>query len=344
MMRKNAAVTILFFIAIIFFCISFTSDPNSITKKNVELHLPKGFPKPFYEFKNNKITPEGFVLGRNLFYDPILSRDSTISCGSCHQQFAAFAHIDHNLSHGIENRIGIRNVPPLQNLIWKDNFMWDGGITHLEAQPINPITSKDEMDENLQNVVLKLQRNNNYHHLFKNAFNDTLISAERIFKSLAQFTGLMISSNAAYDRYLKKEIDYSDSEKRGLELFMQKCNSCHTAPLFTNNQFENNALQFDSTLYDLGRGNITKQEGDHHKFKIPSLRNIQVTYPYMHDGRFKNLKQVLEHYSKLSEHQKNKNKKLQAIGHLSNTDQQDIIDFLLTLTDKTFLFDRRFGQ
>lgn len=322
---------------------SFDNDPNFITKKNVKLVKPDYFPKAFYDFKHNKITPEKFVLGRMLFYDPILSQDSTISCASCHQQFAAFAHIDHKLSHGINNGIGTRNVPALQNLIWKDDFMWDGGVNHIEVQPINPITNPVEMNESLENVIKKLQKSNYYKSLFKSAYNDTLVTSERILKSLTQFTGLMISANSKYDRVIRKETEFTESEQRGLNLFNQKCNSCHTAPLFTNNTFENNGLQVDSALNDLGRGKITGNVADKYKFKIPSLRNVEVTFPYMHDGRFSNLKKVLDHYSNLNASQKPDNVKLQAISQLTETDKQDLITFLKTLTDKTFLLDRRFN-
>ncbi|MBP6184230.1 MAG: cytochrome-c peroxidase [Saprospiraceae bacterium] len=322
---------------------SFGNDPNLISKKNVKLVKPDYFPKAFYNFKNNKITPERFVLGRMLFYDPILSQDSTISCASCHQQFAAFAHIDHKLSHGINNSIGIRNVPALQNLIWKDDFMWDGGVNHIEIQPINPITDKVEMNESLGNVIKKLQRSNYYKNLFRSAYNDTIVTSEKILKALTQFTGLMISANSKYDRYVRKEVELKEAEQRGLILFRQKCNSCHTAPLFTINAFENNGLKVDSSLNDLGRGKITGNSADNYKFKIPSLRNVEVTFPYMHDGRFSTLKKVLDHYSNLSTSQKSENIKLQTIGVLSETDKQDLIAFLKTLTDKTFLLDRRFN-
>lgn len=320
--------------------VGFTSNPNTIRKKDVALLLPKGFPKPVYDFKNNPITPEGFTLGRALFYDPILSQDSTISCASCHQPFAAFAHIDHKLSHGIENRIGTRNVPALQNLIWKDDFMWDGGVNHLEVQPINPITSKDEMNESLKNVLTKLHRNQHYKVHFKSAFKDSTITTQKLFKALAQFTGLMVSANSKYDQYLRKEVQLTEMELKGLHLFNQKCNSCHTAPLFTNNAFANNGLPPDTALNDLGRGKITGKKEDEFLFKVPSLRNVEVTYPYMHDGRFSKLSQVLNHYSHTSGSANNE--PLKNIGTLSDDEKVELTAFLKTLTDKTFLTDKRF--
>jgi cytochrome c peroxidase len=334
----------------IFFCIfsalafiSSTGDINlRITKKNVQLNLPKEFPKPVYQFQNNKVTPEGFILGRKLFYDEILSRDSTVSCHTCHQRIAAFAHIDHTLSHGIDAQIGTRNVPALQNLIWQNEFMWDGGINHLEVQAINPITSKIEMDETLENVLKKLKANPAYRLLFKNAFRDTVINSERMLKALAQFTGMMISANSKYDRYIRKEDTFSVQEKKGLTLFRQKCASCHREPLFTDNSYRTNGLQPDSSLNDLGRGKITNLSSDNYKFKVPSLRNLEMTYPYMHDGRFKKIYDVIKHYSNLDSTSSDRD--LHKIGSLSDNDRVDLVAFLLTLTDKTFLYDRRFAN
>src|SRR5579862_5834635 len=137
-------LAVLFLFALLLGSFSEDNPYFIITKKDVELNIPKGFPAPIYNFKDNTPTPEGFVLGRKLFYDPILSKDSSISCAFCHQRFAAFAHLDHTLSHGINGLIGKRNVPPIQNMIWQRNFMWDGGVNHIEVQPLSPITNPVE--------------------------------------------------------------------------------------------------------------------------------------------------------------------------------------------------------
>lgn len=320
----------------------FDDDPYFISARDIKWKIPKGFPKPTYDFSKNKLSPQGFVLGRMLFYDPILSKDSTVSCASCHQSFAAFAHIDHKLSHGIDNRIGTRNVPALQNLIWKKNFMWDGGVNHLEIQPFSPITSKAEMDESLENVVAKLQRSNRYQTLFAAAFKDTLVSSEKIFQSLAQFTGLMISANSKYDQFMRKELKLNEMELKGLALFNQKCNSCHTAPLFTNNDFANNGMAADSVLKDMGRAKITGKQADEYRFSIPSLRNVEVSYPYMHDGRFSKLQQVVTHYQKLNKNNPDLSPSLRAIGVITDSNKIELVAFLKTLTDKSFLNDKRF--
>lgn len=317
---------------------------SPITKNDVVLKYPVSFRKPFYSFEKNKLSPESFTLGRKLFYDPILSKDSSISCESCHQRSAAFAHIDHSLSHGINSRIGTRNVPALQNLIWKDTYMWDGGVNHLEVQAINPITNPDEMGESLENIIYKLKRNKEYVMLFKRAYNDSIINSERILKSLTQFTGLMISANSRYDRYILDKDTFSIQEKNGLELFRKKCASCHKEPLFTDNSYRNNGLQPDTSLNDKGRGKISNVENDNYKFKVPGLRNIELTFPYMHDGRFRKLKDVMNHYSENLNKNVNSDEKVKEIGSLTDKEKKDIIAFLLTLTDRYFLNDKRFAD
>ena len=321
---------------------SLAGDPNSITPKQVALKTPKGFPPPVYRFKDNPLSPAGFVLGRALFYDPLLSRDSTISCATCHQAFAAFAHIDHPLSHGIEGRIGTRNVPPLQNLMWSNHFMWDGGVNHLEIQPLNPLTHPDEMNETLPRLLAKLQQSPRYPALFAAAYGDTAIRTERVLKALAQFTGLLISANAKYDQYLRHEVKLSQQEQQGLRLFEQKCSSCHPAPLFTTRGFASNGLPPDSLLRDTGRQKISGRPEDLYQFSIPSLRNVEVTYPYMHDGRMARLWQVLGHYSRLATDTTLTDARLRAIGPLSANEQVDLLAFLRTLTDRSFLTDKRF--
>lgn len=321
-----------------------TDKTYLISKKDVKLFLPKEFPKPIYTFKNNPVTPDGFILGRKLFYDEILSRDTTVSCHTCHQRIAAFAHIDHRLSHGIDAKIGSRNVPAIQNLIWKNSFMWDGGINHIEVQAIHPITSDIEMDETLENVIYKLRQDSSYRRLFKNAFRDTVINTQRMLRALTQFMGMMISSNSKYDQYLRGEDTFSLQEKNGLFIFRKKCANCHQEPLFTDHSFRNNGIKPDSLLNDVGRAKISLQNSDNYKFAVPSLRNVEMTYPYMHDGRFRKLYDVLKHYGNPNSHSLLKDSNIQKIGYLSDNEKVDILAFLLTLTDRTFLNDKRFAD
>lgn len=320
-------------------------DPRlRITPKDVVVKIPKGFPRPAYTFRKNKPTPEVFILGRKLFYDNILSKDNSTSCGTCHQQFAAFAHIDHALSHGIYGKIGKRNVPALQNLIWNTSFMWDGSVTNLEKQPINPITNPIEMDETMEHVVVKLRAEESYRNLFRNAFHDTAITKEGILKALTQFTGLMISTHAKLDRYMQGEAELTATEQHGLELFRSKCANCHQEPLFTDNRLRNNGLKTDTSLKDTGKELLSGKVEDRGMFRVPSLRNVEVTYPYMHDGRFRTLTDVIKHYSNPDNFSAEADRSLFTIGRLSSGEQEALVAFLKTLTDPTFLRDRRFAD
>jgi len=344
MKRYFAFALLIAFFLLVLYSFQTSNSYLTITADDIKLNIPKGFPKPLYNFENNKLTPEVFILGRKLFYDPILSKDYSTSCASCHMRIAAFAHIDHPLSHGIRGLIGKRNVPALQNLIWKDAFMLDGGVNNLEVQPVSPITNPIEMDETMADVVSKLQKNKAYVELFRQAYHDTAVTSERMLKALTQFTGLMISSNSRYDKYMRGEDTLSASEFRGLKLFRQNCENCHTEPLFTDNSYRNIGLKPDTALRDSGRMAITGLPGDYMKFKVPSLRNVEMTYPYMHDGRFKNLKQVLDHYATGSFYTDNYDKSIERNVGLTEGEKSELIAFLKTLTDKQFLYDRRFAD
>jgi cytochrome c peroxidase len=319
-------------------CLGFSNQFNT----PLYFEVPKGWPQPKYDFKKNALTEEGFQLGRHLFYDPIISRDSTISCSSCHLQQTGFTHVDHQLSHGIEGKIGTRNSMALINLAWNKSFMWDGGVNNLEVQAINPITSPTEMDEKLENVVAKLQNSPKYRTLFAKAFGDEKVTSQRVLKALAQFTVMLKSSNSKYDKVMRKEETFTEQEKHGYYLFKTNCASCHKEPLFSDDKFEKNGLPIDETLNDFGRIKITTKQEDALRFRIPTLRNIQFTFPYMHDGRFKTLTEVVKHYNALG-HDKNLPKELVRPMNLSDNDRVDLVVFLQTLTDKEFLFNKRFG-
>lgn len=301
-------------------------------------YIPEKWPEPQYNFSKNKLTPEKILIGRALFYDPILSRNNTVSCNSCHSQFTAFAHVDHTLSHGIDSRIGKRNAPGLMNLAWQKAFMWDGAINHLDMQPLAPISNKDEMDSNIESVVKKLQLSSTYPPLFYKAFGDSIITGEHTLKAISQFMLTLISAESKYDSMMRGQVVFTEQEKNGYNLFKQNCNSCHTEPLFTNELFENNGLPFDNNLKDVGRMKVTQNPTDSMKFKVPTLRNLEFSYPYMHDGRFKHLSEVIKHYMHCN--QSNLiSKQLKKPIILSSNEQVDLIAFLLTLTDHQFLFN-----
>lgn len=308
------------------------------------INIPKGWPKPQYDTQKNPLTEEGFQLGKELFYDPILSRNNTISCASCHLQATGFTHVDHDLSHGIDDRIGIRNSLALINLAWNKSFMWDGGINHIEVQPLAPITSTVEMDETLENTVHKLQQSEKYQLLFQKAFDTQKITGQLTLKALSQFLVMLNSTNSKYDKVMRKEAVFTATEQNGYALFKNHCSSCHQEPLFTSDRFENNGLPIDSTLNDMGRMKITQNPNDALKFKVPTLRNIQFTYPYMHDGRFTTLTEVIKHYNSGIQKSKTLSKLLQKPMKLSDNDRVDLVAFLKTLSDNEFLFNERFSH
>ena len=306
--------------------------------------VPKNWPKPTYNFDNNKLTESKVKLGKVLFYDPILSIDNTISCASCHSPFSAFTHIDHALSHGIHDSIGTRNSPALINLAWQNAFMWDGAINNLDMQALAPLTHKAEMANDIKTLVEKLNTIKLYKQLFKNAFGDSIVTGEKTLKAISQFLITLVSCNSKYDLVMKKQISFTNQEMNGYKLFQKHCNSCHKEPLFTSNQFKNNGLSIDTLLNDFGRVEITKNPIDSLKFKIPTLRNIEYTFPYMHDGRFKKLSQVMNHYTSQIQKSKTLATELQQKIILTSNEKVDIIAFLMTLSDRNFVFDKRFSD
>ncbi|MEM7372999.1 MAG: cytochrome c peroxidase [Bacteroidota bacterium] len=290
------------------------------------------------------MTEEAVELGRALFYDPILSRDGTVSCASCHSPYNAFAHTDHDLSHGIDDQIGSRNAPPLFNLAWQEHFMWDGAINHLDMQALAPISHPGEMGETIASVVEKLTAHESYPALFAEAFGERIdeekqITGEGVLKALSQFQLTLVSATAKYDSVQQGLTQFTAQEQQGYRLFQQHCSSCHAEPLFSSNGFANNGLPIDTTLNDLGRWQISQLESDKHRFKIPSLRNLSYTYPYMHDGRFRKLNQVLTHYSSGIQYSQTLAPELNNPIDLSSHDKADLIAFLLTLNDKAFVFN-----
>lgn len=307
-------------------------------------YVPQGWPKPVYDFKESPLSREKFELGRTLFYDPDLSRDSTISCASCHLQFTGFTHVDHPLSHGIEDQIGARNSPVLINLAWSNAFHWDGGVGSLNKQAINPITHPKEMDNTIPEVLRRLNGSSYYKKRFYAAFGDSVIRTYHLIKALGNFTVSLVSANSKYDQVMRGEkgVQFSDQEQKGLNLFRQQCASCHQEPLFTTNHFKRNGLPLDSSLNDLGRMQITNRKSDSLLFKIPTLRNVEFSFPYMHDGRFKTLRQVMDHYGELHRKPKQVSKELRKIPALSSEEKKDLIAFLKTLSDKEFLYNRDF--
>jgi cytochrome c peroxidase len=310
----------------------------------VKLLYPSNWPQPLYDFSKNPLTEEGIALGRKLFYDGRLSKDGNFSCGTCHQQFGAFNSYDHPLSHGYNNSLTTRNAPGLFNLGWRSDFMWDGGINHLDLQPLAPITAENEMAETLENVISKLKADPDYKKMFKAAFGDELINTQRMGKALSQFVLTFVSGNSKYDKVKRGEAEFILPERLGYEIFQKKCVACHTEPFFTDNSFRNTGMILDPYLKDIGRMKITNDPKDSLRFRVPSLRNVMLTFPYGHDGRFFSLSNVFEHYRKNMVPVPNTDSLLKNRIQISNYEIGQLTAFLMTLTDSSFVKDPRFAE
>lgn len=306
------------------------------------LRVPAGWPAPHYDFAGNPVTAAGFALGRMLFYDPQLSRDGTVSCGSCHQQFAAFANFDHRVSHGVGGVNGTRNAPGLFNLAWQPDFMWDGAVHQLELQPLAPLTNAAEMGEDLAHVVAKLRADPRYPPRFAAAFGSSDIDGAPLLRALAQFVGTMVSSRSRYDDYLAGRARFSAEEQRGLAVFTTRCAGCHAGPLLSDFSFRNNGL--DREPQDAGRALVSGRADDRGRFRVPSLRNVALTAPYMHDGRFATLEQVLDHYANGIQPSPTLDPLLARGLALDAGARAALLAFLDTLSDDTFLHDPRFAE
>lgn len=327
----------------IFLLSSCEKDMEKVPSGFEGFKAPGHFPPVVYQFDDNKVTKAGFELGRELFYEPLLSVNGKVSCASCHHHASGFSDEGHKKSLGHEGREGLRNSPSLANLAWYTSFMWDGGVNHIEIMPLAPITDSLEMGEDIKNVLAKLQATDKYPPMFEKAFgSDEIKDSKPLLLALAQFMGMMVSDNSRYDQYLRGEAELNEEEKRGMELFNVKCASCHHGPLQTDFSFRNNGL--DPAFSDQGRGRITLDEGDMGKFKVPSLRNIELSSPYMHDGRFSTLEEVLDHYSGNIKDSPTLDPSLRGGIEISQEEKKAIRAFLSTLTDYEYISNSKFSK
>ncbi len=316
----------------------------------INFEKPINFPEPKQQVGKGTFTQKGFELGRKLFYDGRLSKDNSVSCAFCHEQEHAFTHHGHQFSHGINGLEGKRNTPAIQNLAFLDDFFHDGAVPILNKIAIAPMTNPVEMDETPENVAQKLKSDPVYVRLFKEAFPDGKVSSYNMLDALAQFLGMMVSSNSKYDQYIRKEkgVVFTSQEKQGLSVFKTKCASCHATDLFTDHTFRNNGLAPNPKIDDKGREDVTGYAENRYKFKVPSLRNVEKTAPYMHDGRFGSLESVLHFYSTQIHGSVTLDpllKKDNQIGiSLTEEEKKVLIAFLKTLTDYEFLNDPRFYE
>lgn len=300
------------------------------------IRVPDGFPNPEFPAEN-QYTDERWKLGKLLFYDPILSRDSTVSCNSCHMLERAFTD-GLKTSVGIDQKTGKRNAPSLANVAYHPYFTREGGVPTLEMQVLVPIQEHDEFDFNILKIGERLRRIESYRELSEQAYGrepDFFV----IPRAIATFERSLLSGNSRYDQhqFQKKADILTEEETRGLNLFFgakANCASCHGGFNFTDYSFQNNGLYEE--YEDIGRLRFTGKEEDRGLFKVPSLRNVEVTAPYMHDGSINTLTEVVEHYSKGGFNNPQQSEQVKPI-YLSKEEKEDLVAFLKALTDDEFL-------
>ncbi len=287
---------------------------------------------------DDPLTKAKIELGRSLFYDPILSLDSTISCASCHHQSIAFSDFG-AVSVGLEGRRGFRNAPPLFNLAWHESFNKDGGTRTLEIQMEVPLTDSVEMGQTIRRSLERLNAHPTYPNRFYQAYGVDRISSYQLTRAISAFQRTLISLNSPYDRYQYYGEDnaLSASAKRGLELFYSEalqCGTCHSGFNFRKEGWENNGLFVEYP--DSGRARITLDPADAGKFKVPSLRNVALTGPYMHDGSMASLSEIIDLYAAGGTGHRNQSP-LIAGFEISDQEKADLMAFLESLTDESFL-------
>lgn len=297
---------------------------------------PTHFP-PTVHPELERVSADKIELGRVLFYDPQFSADGLVSCASCHSPYNAFAHTDHALSHGVFDSVGTRNAPALFNLAWQEHFMHDGASHHLEAQALAPLNSEFEMGGSTADFQQKLTASLLYQDLFAKAFKGHRPNVPDALEALSAFQLSLVSANTKYDAVQAGLQTFTTVEAKGYQVFQTQCASCHKEPLFNGDRFASNGLPVDSLLNDLGRYMITQDSSDRYHFKIPSLRNLRYTYPYMHDGRFLTLREVINHYSP-----KDGDLRQSPLEKpLSEAEKTELLAFLKTLNDEEFVFNPR---
>lgn len=348
-MTKYLVISIL--LAIL--CSGFVRNKSGKEYRFPRLTFFPEMPKP-----DHAITDAGVDLGRHLFYDPILSRDSNMSCASCHKQQFAFSDAPNRFSAG-NNRIALRrNTLPIFNLAWHQSFFWDGKASSIEGQVFHPVNSDLEMNLSWSDVVSRLKRHPTYKRKFKAAFGDVPIDSDMVSNAIGQFERTLLSYRSKYDRVINGRDSFTKDESEGFllcnDMTEGDCLHCHTTdsdPLGSTFAFSNNGLDMikaTEDFVDRGRGDITRSPFDNGKFKIPSLRNLAFTPPYMHDGRFQTLEQVVDFYSEGVKMSPTIDSKMEYVhqggARLTLDEKRMIIAFLQTLTDSLFVSDPNFSD
>ena len=358
-MNKNFVIKFYSFTCLIFL-LSCSKDKTSFSPSPYFLRIPNHFPVMEIPLEN-PMTEEGVQLGRLLFYEKRLSGDNTMSCASCHNQTYSFSDTN-KYSIGIDGIAGNRQAMPLINLGWEDFYFWDGRAKTLEEQILEPVPNPIEMHLDWSSAIEKIKEDQHYRNLFFKAFGESTIDSIRVSQAIAQFLRTLISGESKYDVMYKYEngiellsneleiLQQIDADEwAGYDLFKSlngaDCFHCHNGPLMRVKKFSNNGL-IPNFFNDLGRSIVTNNPDDNYKFKVPTLRNIAVTAPYMHDGRFQTLEEVIEHYSSGIHMSPTLDPLIEfgSVGgvQLNDTEKGFLKKFLLTLTDNDFLTNIKF--
>lgn len=320
-----------------------TDNDLVVVTEKYELRVPEGFPMPDIP-NDNPLTVEGIALGKKMFFDKRFSADQTISCASCHLSSAAFC--DNSIvSTGVGGALGVRNSPTLANLAYGDHFFFEGGVPTLELQVLAPIHNPVEMDFKILDIIEILKQDEEMVELAKRAY-DREIDSFVITRAIASYERTMISGNSRYDQYTYQgqENALTEEEKNGMELFFSdelKCAQCHVGFNFTNDGFYNIGLYEE--YQDNGRERITHLEEDIGKFKVPTLRNVELTYPYMHDGSIATLEEVVDLLNTGGVDHPNKSEWITPLN-LTEIEKGELVAFLKSLTDHEFINNNDFKQ
>lgn len=306
----------------------------------IKLNIPAEFPDLNRYMSNNWPTVHGVGLGKALFHENKLSGNQTISCASCHQRQHAFASPDPQ-AIGVEGRVGLRNAPPLQNLAFMRFYNWDGNLLDLQKQVLVPIVTHEEMDARISQVIARLQQDQRYPELFRLAFGDAEITADRIYRSIAQYEYTLVSADSKYDRVMRSQGEqFTALEAEGFRIFQKKCVSCHSGPLFTDESFRNIGFPLHTDPEEAGRARVTGDVDDYMRFRVPSLRNVAFTAPYGSFGQFSTLEELLVFMDRgvIDAHNldpvfKENNNRIP----LSKNERAGLIAFLNTLSDTAFV-------
>ena len=330
------------FLAIILIGLSACEQPVQPEPLESLLAVPSGFPEPLFP-EDNRFSEDRWVLGKKLFFDPILSADQSISCASCHKPELGFSD-DRALSLGVSKRLGVRNAPTLANVAYHPYYTREGGVPTLEMQILVPVQEHAEFDFNILLIAERLKADSSYVQLSHLAYErdpDAFV----ITRAIACFERTLLSGESRYDKFiLGDQTALSSQEKIGLNLFFSdrlSCSACHSGFNFTNYSFENNGLYAEYP--DPGRFRLTNNEADRALFKVPTLRNIEVTAPYMHDGSIQTLEEVINHYNEGGANHPHKSSLIRQLLLLPN-EKEALVAFLKSLTDDHFITNPKFKK